>query len=255
MGKIIFWMGIAGIVISLLMLLLGWLFYDTFLIFFFFLGFPILMLSLPVAALGLILWLCLTKEKGKQIGGFILILMGPVGYLISYALYKAAQHSTEDIPQYGYGFIGFVIGSISSIFLIAGIILFFVGIGQARKRNLATISYKKAVAVLSLIIIICISVYVVISQEHTYHNPCGEGYFPAANNHSVCCQSGSPYYWSSDGICHNALPPTPTASPTPTDTPIPTYTLRIIYASAGGFTIPGEGTYQYSCGTSVELSY
>mgnify|MGYP001766855150 CR=1 FL=1 len=132
MGKVIFWVGIIGVIISLLMLLAGWIF--PFFLGIFFLGFPMLILSLSVAALGLILWLCAGTGKKRQICGCIMIFEWPIGFLISNLLFEAGANSTEDIPQYGLPFLGLEIAVISFIFLVMGIILFIVGRSEAKKQ-------------------------------------------------------------------------------------------------------------------------
>jgi hypothetical protein len=271
MGRIIFWIGTAGVIISLLMLLLGLLggfIHSDYLSVLFFWGLPILFFSLPPAALGLIILLFRLNEKGKQVFGCMLFLVGLVGFIISYFLGEAGVHSTEDIPQFVLPLFSMLVGGISLIFSVAGIILVFKGRNQGKKQKYQVFLYnsdehhpdtfgtKEAIAGLLVgIVLIIFAVYIIVnSQEPTYHNPCGEGYFPAANNHSICCQNGLPYYWSSDGICHSALPPTPTGTPPPTPTPTPSpCTLTVIYSSDGGFTIPNEGSYQYQCGTSINL--
>lgn len=41
---------------------------------------------------------------------------------------------------------------------------------------------------------------------------CSAGYYPATNAPSVCCPSGYPYYWASDGSCHSTAWTAPTAT-------------------------------------------
>jgi hypothetical protein len=133
MGRKMFWVGIAGVIISLLMFLVGWLF--PFFWGLFFLGFPILILSLSVSALGLIIWLCAGDGKKKQVAGCILCLVGPIGFLIVHWLFEAGARTDEDIPQLGLPLLGLEVGVISFILLVVGIILFIIGRSQAKKQK------------------------------------------------------------------------------------------------------------------------
>jgi hypothetical protein len=127
MGRKTFWIFIAVIsflIIDLLLLSGG------------FFGFPLLMLILPLASLVWILRLFKTNEKTKQVAGCILLfLVGPIGFLISYCLFEAGRHSYEDIEQYGLPIMGLELACISFIFIVVGIILFFVGRSQAKKQK------------------------------------------------------------------------------------------------------------------------
>jgi len=136
-GKVIFWIGTAPLIISVLMMS-GRLFIDfnhsdiagpLYL-----LGFSGLITSLPIAAFGLILWLFKINENIKQVVGCILCFLGPIGFLISYLLFDAGANSYEDIDQYGLPFLGLEVAVISFIFLVMGIILFFVGRSKAKKQ-------------------------------------------------------------------------------------------------------------------------
>jgi hypothetical protein len=134
MGKKIFWAGIAGIIVSLLLWFgLG----DVGGIF----GLGI---SFALIAIGLIISLLSSglNEKGKQFFGCILFLLGLVGFVISYFLSEAGYHSTEDIPQGVDGITALILGGISLILLVAGIILFFKGISQKKKLKNLTEAYK-----------------------------------------------------------------------------------------------------------------
>jgi hypothetical protein len=138
MGRTIFRVGIVGITASLCMLLLGVtvaVIHNDFGIWFYFFGLFILFFSLPIAALGLIIWVCVMPGKRKQIGGFILFLLGLGGFVISYFFFEAGAHSYEDIPQFLDSLFGMLFGSISIICLVAGIILFFIGRSQTKDQK------------------------------------------------------------------------------------------------------------------------
>jgi hypothetical protein len=139
MGRKIFRVGKIGVIISLLMLLVGYigggLFNNEILGGVFFYGLFMIFWSLPIAALGLIIWLCVMPGKRKQIGGFILLLVGLIGIIVSYLIFEAAQRSYEDMEQYIDGFFALEIGCISLVFIVMGIILFFVGINQVKNQK------------------------------------------------------------------------------------------------------------------------
>jgi uncharacterized membrane protein len=74
--------------------------------------------------------------KRKQIAGCILFfLAGPVGFLISYYLAEAGQHSTEDIPNFILSVAGLFIGCLSFALLVLGIILFLRGRSQLKEQK------------------------------------------------------------------------------------------------------------------------